>query len=182
MSRFASLRQRRKTIRRHHRNADQTSGTNTIAVIGAGTAAPQPSCSYSLSPSALTLGATGSFTRGTIQLTTTTACAWTLAIADAWLTSTPTSGTGSSSLTIEATDNVTDSGVTRVTRLSVDRATTMVSQSGELTPEPVPLPSHGIWIGAICNDGTSDTQVGRLRVFLGHGGVRCWKYSDGSCL
>jgi ASPM-SPD-2-Hydin domain-containing protein len=161
-------------------SADQTSGTNTIAVIGVGTA-PQPSCSYSLNPSALTLGATGSFTRGTIQLTTTAACAWTLAVADSWLTSTPMSGTGSSSLAIEAADNVASSGASRVTRLSVDSATTTVTQNGELPPEPVPIPSHGIWIGAICNDGTSDTQVGRYAC-LGHGGVRCWKYSDGSCI
>jgi len=35
-------------------------------------------------------------------------------------------------------------------------------------------------IGALCNDGTSSTATGS-GACSHHGGVRCWKYSDGTC-
>ena len=35
-------------------------------------------------------------------------------------------------------------------------------------------------IGAICKDDTSSTATGR-RACSHHGGVSCWKYSDGRC-
>ena len=88
-------------------SGDQTSGTNTIAVLGVGTApppsgggsnpspSPVPSaCSYSLNPSSVTLGTSGSFVKATLQLTTTN-CAWSVSIADSWLTAKQNSGIGS---------------------------------------------------------------------------------------
>ena len=35
-------------------------------------------------------------------------------------------------------------------------------------------------IGAVCNDGTSSTETGS-GACSHHGGVSCWKYSDGTC-
>ena len=35
-------------------------------------------------------------------------------------------------------------------------------------------------IGAICNDGTESTATGS-GACSHHGGVNCWKYSDGTC-
>ena len=35
-------------------------------------------------------------------------------------------------------------------------------------------------IGAVCNDGTSSTATGS-GACSHHGGVSCWKYSDGTC-
>jgi hypothetical protein len=35
-------------------------------------------------------------------------------------------------------------------------------------------------VGAVCNDGTSSTATGS-GACSHHGGVSCWKYSDGTC-
>lgn len=35
-------------------------------------------------------------------------------------------------------------------------------------------------VGAVCNDGTSSSAIGR-GACSHHGGVRCWQYSDGTC-
>jgi hypothetical protein len=35
-------------------------------------------------------------------------------------------------------------------------------------------------VGALCNDGTSSSATGR-GTCSHHGGVNCWKYSDGTC-
>jgi putative peptide zinc metalloprotease protein len=48
------------------------------------------------------------------------------------------------------------------------------------TPTPTPPPTSRYRIGAICNDGTSSTATGS-GACSHHGGVRCWKYSDGTC-
>jgi hypothetical protein len=48
------------------------------------------------------------------------------------------------------------------------------------TPTPTPNPGPATRIGATCNDGTSSTAIGS-GACSSHGGVRCWRYSDGSC-
>ena len=47
------------------------------------------------------------------------------------------------------------------------------------SPSPAPSPS-GTRIGAICRDGTSSDATGS-GACSSHGGVSCWRYSDGSC-
>ncbi len=48
-------------------------------------------------------------------------------------------------------------------------------------PSPTPSPSPGrVRVGATCNDGTPSTATGS-GACSSHGGVRCWRYSDGSC-
>jgi competence protein ComEC len=49
-------------------------------------------------------------------------------------------------------------------------------------PAPTPPPSPGgrYRIGAVCRDGTLSTATGS-GACSSHGGVSCWRYSDGSC-
>jgi len=47
------------------------------------------------------------------------------------------------------------------------------------TPTPTPTPSR-TRIGAVCNDGTLSDATGS-GACSSHGGVRCWRYNDGSC-
>jgi hypothetical protein len=146
-------------------NGDQTSGTNTISVIAVGVAPsappppPPPTCSYTLSPSSLTLGASGSFTKATIQVVTSSACAWTVA-ADAWLAISPRTGTGNGTLALEAAGN--SSGTGRATVLTVGNATTTVTQAGGSSPTPTPTPTP---IPSSCNAGpyTWDANPNVLR-------------------
>ena len=46
-------------------------------------------------------------------------------------------------------------------------------------PAPPP-PTSRYRVGATCNDGTSSSATGS-RACSSHGGVRCWRYSDGTC-
>jgi hypothetical protein len=52
------------------------------------------------------------------------------------------------------------------------------------TPVPpateAPTASARVRIGALCNDGTDSNATGS-GACSGHGGVKCWKYSDGTC-
>ena len=76
-------------------------------------------------------------------------------------------------------------------------ATTRSASKPAVTPDPIkPTATSGIEtlphskaaavseqlhrIGAICRDG-SETGVAGRRACSHHGGVRCWKYSDGRC-
>jgi hypothetical protein len=43
-----------------------------------------------------------------------------------------------------------------------------------------PAPQVRQRVGAVCNDGSSSGATGR-GACSHHGGVQCWKYSDGSC-
>jgi len=57
----------------------------------------------------------------------------------------------------------------------------VVAPTPNPTPTPTPLPPQsGTRIGATCNDGSSSNATGS-GACSSHGGVRCWKYSDGSC-
>lgn len=121
---------------------------------------PTPACSYTLSPTALTLGATGSFAKATVQVTTTSACAWTVVVGDSWLSARPSSGVGAASVELEATSNITPSGASRSTRLTVGNASVAITQTGQATQTPTPSP-----IPATCNAGPYkwDDNVQRCR-------------------
>ena len=47
-------------------------------------------------------------------------------------------------------------------------------------PAPAPAPPSRTRTGATCKDGTSSTATGS-GACSSHGGVQCWKYSDGTC-
>lgn len=47
-------------------------------------------------------------------------------------------------------------------------------------PPPPPPPAPAYRVGAVCADGWDSTATGR-GACSHHGGVSCWKYSDGSC-
>src|SRR6266567_3587253 len=61
---------------------------------------------------------------------------------------------------------------------------TFPTPPAEASPPPAeaspPVAEQPHRIGAICNDGTESTAMGR-GACSHHGGVRCWKYSDGTC-
>jgi hypothetical protein len=105
---------------------------------------PTPGCSYTISPSTLSLGATGSLAKATIQVTTTSNCSWAAAVADSWLSVTPRTGTGSAVLSLVATDNINSSAASRASRVTVGGSQVAVTQAGErpvTTPTPAPTPS-----------------------------------------
>ncbi len=47
-------------------------------------------------------------------------------------------------------------------------------------PSPSPAPSPRYRVGAVCRDGSLSTATGS-GACSSHGGVSCWRYSDGSC-
>jgi competence protein ComEC len=48
------------------------------------------------------------------------------------------------------------------------------------TPSPAPSPGLRFRIGAVCKDGTLSNATGS-GACSSHGGVSCWRYSDGTC-
>ena len=118
-----------------------TSARGPIAPPASPGPTPPPGCAYALSPSTLTLGATGSLAKGTIQVTTTGSCSWSPTVTDSWLSVSPNSGNGAGSLTIAATDNITSNGANRTSRITVGGSTCTITQTGQASPAPAPAPS-----------------------------------------
>jgi hypothetical protein len=60
--------------------------------------------------------------------------------------------------------------------------TQAVAPPTDTQPAPTEAPTTGarVRVGALCNDGTSSTATGS-GACSHHGGVKCWKYSDGTC-
>jgi len=58
-----------------------------------------------IAPTSLALAATGSLAKATLTLSTTGTCSWTAAVSVGWLTVTPSTGSGSQSLSVVASDN-----------------------------------------------------------------------------
>ena len=54
------------------------------------------------------------------------------------------------------------------------------SKAVQRTQSPSVEQQQRIRVGAICNDGSESTATGR-GACSHHGGVKCWKYSDGTC-
>jgi hypothetical protein len=88
-------------------------------------AAPAPSCSYTIAPTAHSLGAGGG-PAPPVAVTTAAGCAWTASTSASWIGITSGSGTGSGSLTYTVTPNT---GPTRSDTISIAGQTLTVSQS-----------------------------------------------------
>ena len=91
-----------------------------------GSSAPQ--CSYAITPTTLALAATGSLAKGTLALTTTSACVWTAAASVGWLTVTPSTGSGNQSLAVVALDNA--ASAPRTATITVGGQSVAVTQAG----------------------------------------------------
>jgi hypothetical protein len=84
---------------------------------------PPPPCSFSISPTSQTVPATGG--SGTVMLTTGTGCAWTASTAAAWLAVSPSSGTGSGTVSFMAAANT---GTARSGTIAIADQTFTVTQ------------------------------------------------------
>lgn len=109
---------------------------------------PAPSstvaCTYTISPNPLILPAPGTLPKGTIQLTTGSACAWSLS-AESWLTLSPSSGSGSSAITVSVVISNTDERSSTLSNgnkiLGYVRQTNAVPASPGAPAPPAPSPS-----------------------------------------
>jgi predicted phage tail protein len=61
-----------------------------------------------------------------------------------------------------------------------ERTLTIAATPAPTPPPTTPPPTTRVRIGAICNDGTQSSATGS-GACSSHGGVSCWRYSDGSC-
>jgi hypothetical protein len=69
---------------------------------------------------------------------------------------------------------------TRTVTLSADTSYEVLLQPNTVAPPPPPPSQTRTRIGAICNDGWLSDAT-RSGACSSHGGVRCWRYSDGTC-
>jgi hypothetical protein len=91
---------------------------------------PVIACSYAIAPATLALAATGSLAKATLAVSTTGTCSWTAAVDIGWLTVTPSTGSGSQSLAVVASDNV-ETG-TRTATIRVAGQSVAVTQAGSV--------------------------------------------------
>jgi BACON domain-containing protein len=119
-----------------------TATSGTAAITPPASPGPTPACSVTLSPTSVTLGASGSAAKGTVQLNTTSGCSWSATSADSWLNLSPKAGTGSGTLSLEATDNISSTAGSRTSRISAAGTAVSVTQSGQASsPAPPPSPA-----------------------------------------
>jgi hypothetical protein len=100
----------------------------TVTQTGAAQATAGSSCSYSLSPTYVSMPAAGG--DGTVEEITDPGCAWTVASSQSWLVPAVKSGTGSARLTFTVKANNGVPG--RTAQLTVGPWVVWVSQSGKL--------------------------------------------------
>jgi len=149
-------------------NGDQTSGTNSLPFTGAGAASSRVTLRGVITSSA---GARLS--------------AITLRILDgsnAGRTATSTDGDYRFDDLAVGNANLSATGIgfaQLIKGLFINGATTL-DFSLQIASAPPPSVPSGVRIGAICNDGSSSSATGS-GACSHHGGVRCWRYSDGSC-
>lgn len=163
--------------------SDATSGSNTITFSGNGAAAPQTLFSLA---GVLTEPGRGAVSSATVTISGGTYNG----------RSTVTDGNGyfsfgsiSGSITLVVTKTgfdtttrtVTVTGDTRVDLFiaAVVVVSTPTNPTNPTTPTTPTVPS-GTRIGATCRDGSSSDATGS-GACSSHGGVQCWRYSDGSC-
>lgn len=166
----------------------QSSGAYTVRVERGEGAQPPPSTTPSPTPSPTPAPAPSTYTlSGTIQDATNSA-----ALADVAVRvsdgananrSTTTNSFGTYSLSSlqsgTFTATFTKSGYTTASRsvTLTQNSTLSVSLSRTVT---TPVPTTRFRIGATCRNGTSSTATGS-GACSSHGGVACWRYSDGTC-
>lgn len=170
---------------------DQTSGNAAINVSGVGVgtaAAPAPAPAPTPGPSPTTFTVSGTVTDGFSGVALTRTQVQVTSGVNSGR-STGTDGGGNYSLTSMSAGTFTLSG-SATGYQTVDRAVTLSSNTrfdfvlprvaSTPAPTPTPPPSSRVRIGAICNDGTLSDATGS-GACSSHGGVRCWRYNDGTC-
>jgi hypothetical protein len=131
--------------------------TGTLRVSGrvftvtqAAAAAPAPGCTYLISPTSQNAPAGGH--TGTVNVTTTTTCAWTAISNAAWLTVTSgAAGTGNGSVGFTAAANT---GVARTGTLTIAGQTFTVSQAAGVAPCTYSISPTSQNVDAAANTGT----------------------------
>ena len=117
------------------RTAILTIAGSTVTVIQAAVA-----CTYTLSPTLLSMTATGGSANVTV-MTNLGTCAWTVTNPVSWLTVTPTSGTGTGSVSVTLSPNT---GTTRQATVVIGWQSLGVSQAG--VPGQPPQPAANVII------------------------------------
>jgi hypothetical protein len=123
-------------------------------------AATPPACSYVLSPTSVTVGA--SATSGTVTVTTSAGCAWSATSSASWLT-TASSGTGSGTISYSVAAN---SGSARSGTLTVGGVPFTVSQQAPVTSTTNLVPNPGFESGTA---GWSQSATGGAPIIYGDG-------------
>jgi HYDIN/CFA65/VesB family protein len=142
--------------------ADQTSGTNTISIIASGVA-PSVTVSGTVVDDATSAAIQGGFVSANNSVPTTTS----------------TDGNGFYSIpglsgTITLSASATGYFSSAMATLTLTGDTRQDFRLRKVAPAPRTR------IGAICNDGTLSSATGS-GACSSHGGVRCWRYDDGTC-
>jgi hypothetical protein len=160
-------------------NGDQTSGTNSATISGAGVdAAPPPPTTHTLS-GVVRNGTNGNgISNATVLITDgpnanksgTTAANGSYVI----------SNLIQSGFTIRVSASGFNDVSLPVTLTADTPKDVSLQPTAAPAPAPTPTPSPRTRIGAICNDGTLSNATGS-GACSSHGGVRCWRYSDGTC-
>ena len=107
--------------------ASLTSLASILALAGCDSNPAQPTCTYTLTPASMTMGAAGG--AGTVSVATGSGCAWTASSSASWLTATGgTSGSGPGTVTVAAAAN--PGPVSRTGSLTVGGQSVSVTQQG----------------------------------------------------
>jgi hypothetical protein len=154
-------------------SGDQTSGANTLAISGTGTGTTQP-----VSLSTLTGTVTDATSRGVLPGVTVE------------VASGPNDGQG---VLTDANGKYTLSSLSAGTFNVSAGATSYLTTTSPVTvgsntqlnfvlqrTTSLPASTTRTRIGATCTDGWTSTATGS-GACSSHGGVRCWRYTDGSC-
>ena len=149
-------------------NGDHTTGTNTIAISGTGAAAPMLSGVVTAASGAPLIAARVAFLDGANQgKSATTGADGAYQI----------TGLSNGGFTVLATLP----GYNELAKpVGISGSTTLHFTLLRPAAPPAPPPAPRVRVGATCNDGTASTATGS-GACSGHGGVRCWRYSDGTC-
>lgn len=162
-------------------NADHTSGANTLLVFGAGmsapaTPAPAPSPTlYSINGTITDAPSRVALPNVTVEIESgTNAGRETRTDSNGRYT---LSGLSGGSLTLSAGANSYYTSTRQVTLTGNAQIDFVLERTPPVSSGP---PSSRTRIGATCNDGWISGATGS-GACSSHGGVRCWRYSDGSC-
>jgi len=104
-----------------------TSLASIVSLAGCDSNPAQPTCTYTLSPTSMTMGAAGG--AGTVSVATGSGCAWTASSSASWLTATGgTSGSGPGAVTVAVAAN--SGTASRTGSLTVAGQAVSVTQQG----------------------------------------------------
>jgi len=111
------------------RIATVTIAGQALAVTQAASPLPAPQCPFAATPSSIPIAATGG--SGTVTVTTTAGCAWSVSGVPSWLSATGTGGNGPGTVTFTAAANT---GAARTATLTIGGQTVTVTQAAATAP------------------------------------------------